>query len=321
MQMDITVIICTFNRSALLAVALESILASQLPSQIRWEILIADNRSSDETREVVNDFEMRFPGRIRYLFEPRPGKSYALNSAIAAATGNVLAFADDDITVTSQWLDALTAPILRGPWTGCGGRVFAQWVSAVPKWLDTTSWIAAGPLVQFDLGPDACALRETPMGTNMAFRKSLFEHYGAFRTDFGPRPGSEIRNEDSEFVRRLLHGGEPLFYEPAAIVYHPVPANRLTKKYFLAWWFGKGSSGIREAGFPSNVRWKIGGVPLSFLRRVLRWSVQWMFTWNAKARFVCSVCLWKLAGEIKELRESSISPSLADGPAAAILPE
>lgn len=321
MQIDITVIVCTFNRSCLLQTALESIAASEVPDGIAWEILVADNNSNDGTRGVVEDSILRHPGRFRYVFEPRPGKSNALNSAIAAAKGDVLAFADDDITVHPQWLCALTAPLVNGPWMGSGGRVLAQWKSAAPAWLDTESWIVAGPLVHFDPGLEAGRLNETPVGTNMAFRKSLFERYGGFRTDLGPRPGDEIRNEDSEFARRLLLAGEPLYYESSAIVYHPVPENRLTKDYFLAWWFGKGCSEIRESGISSEVGWRVSGIPLSFLRRLIRWTVQWTFTLNKKSRFGCRVCLWKVAGQITEFRKASAASALEGQTSGAFIPK
>lgn len=319
--MNITVVVCTFNRSGLLETALESIAASEMPAGIGWEILVSDNNSSDGTRAVVEDFIRRYPGRFRYVFEPRPGKSNALNAAIGAASGEVLAFADDDVTVDPQWLCSLTAPLISGTWVGSGGRVVPHWTSAAPGWLDPESWMVLGPLVQFDLGLQAGRLDETPVGTNMAFRKSLFERYGGFRVDLGPCPGSEIRNEDSEFVRRLLRGGEPLYYQPAAIVYHPVLENRLTKNYFLAWWFDKGRSDIREMEIVSSIGWKISGIPLSTVRRLVRWTVQWMFTWNEKSRFPCKLRVWKLAGEITESRKRSATPALRAQTSAVAAPE
>jgi glycosyltransferase involved in cell wall biosynthesis len=269
---------------------------------------------------VVEDFIRRHPGRFRYVFEPRPGKSNALNAAIAAAKGDVLAFADDDITVPPQWLFNLTAPIVRGTWMGSGGRVLAQWKSAAPGWLNPESWMVAGPLVQFDRGLRTGQLNETPVGTNMAFRKSLFERYGGFRADLGPCPGSEIRNEDSEFARRLLQAGEPLYYEPSAIVYHPVTEDRLTQDYFLKWWFDKGRSEIRESGISSEIRWKVGGIPLQSFRRLIRWVVQWMFTLDRKGRFACKVCVWKLVGEIKESRKASAPSALQRQTSAVEIP-
>lgn len=75
----ITVILCTYNRHQSLVTALESIAGSELPESIEWEVLVVDNNSSDPTRDVVEDFCRRYPGRFRYLFEPLQGKSYALN--------------------------------------------------------------------------------------------------------------------------------------------------------------------------------------------------------------------------------------------------
>lgn len=321
MQMNITVIVCTFNRSGLLQTALESIAASELPAGVAWEILVADNNSNDATRAVVEEFISRDPGRFQYVFEPRPGKSNALNAAIAAARGEVLAFADDDVTVHPRWLCSLTAPLIGGRWAGSGGRVLPQWQSAAPVWLDPQSWTVVGPLVQFDRGLQAGRLDETPVGTNMAFRKSLFENYGGFRVDLGPCPGSEMRNEDSEFARRLLRAGELLYYEPLAIVYHPVQENRLTTDYFLAWWFDKGRSDVRESGISSEVRWKVSGIPLCLFRRLIRWVVQWMFTFDRKKRFDCKVRVWKLAGEIAESRKASASSRLQTQGAPAGCPE
>lgn len=321
MQINITVVVCTFNRSDLLKIALESIAASEMPAGLRWEILVADNNSSDGTRAVVEDFSCRHPGRFRYVFEPQPGKSNALNAAIAVARGDVLAFADDDVTVHPQWLCSLTKPLMSGPWVGSGGRVLPQWTSAVPRWLDQESWMVVGPLVQFDRGLEAGPLHETPVGTNMAFRRSLFERYGGFRVDLGPCPGSEIRNEDSEFTRRLLRGSEPLYYVPAAVVYHPTPQDRLTTNYFLAWWFGKGRSEIRESGISPEVRWRVGGVPLYLLRRLLRWSVQWMVTLERKKRFDCKVRVWNLAGQITESRKVSAVSTLQAQASAVVAPE
>ncbi len=84
--MKISVILCTHNRCQSLAKALNSLAALTLPESVEWEVLVVDNNSSDGTREVVQrDFCGRYPGRFRYLFEPQPGKSYALNAGIRQA--------------------------------------------------------------------------------------------------------------------------------------------------------------------------------------------------------------------------------------------
>ena len=85
----ITVVLCTHNRSRDLAVALESIAASEMPSSVCWEVLVVDNNSTDQTRDIVEGFCERYPARFRYLFEPKQGLSYARNAGIADAHGEV----------------------------------------------------------------------------------------------------------------------------------------------------------------------------------------------------------------------------------------
>src|SRR5271166_6306818 len=87
LSMDITVILCTYNRSESLAKALASVAVQELSSGVLWEVLVIDNNSRDETPSVVRKFSEEYPGRFRYLFEPRPGKSFALNAGIQEAQG------------------------------------------------------------------------------------------------------------------------------------------------------------------------------------------------------------------------------------------
>ena len=116
---------------------------------------MVDNNSRDRTRDVVADFCRRYPARFRYLFESHPGKSYALNSGIAEARGDIVAFMDDDVTVEPTWLQNLTAPLLKGKWAGCGGRIVPVWNCTPPRWLPDAGQRALAPLAIFDLGPEA----------------------------------------------------------------------------------------------------------------------------------------------------------------------
>ena len=315
--MDISVILCTFNRCHLLPEALGSVAASNMPSGITWEVLVVDNNSTDQTREVVEAFSRHHPGRFRYLFEPRPGKSYALNAGIAAAKGDALAFMDDDVTVVPDWLWNLVVPLREGGFAGTGGRIVPRWATVPPSWLPNEGWASAGPLVSFDRGAEGHTLEESPFGTNMAYLRRAFVQYGGFRVDLGPCPYNEIRNEDSEFARRLLQARERLYYVPSAVVYHPVTEDRLTKKYFLTWWFDKGRSQIRETGIPEEVVWMIRGIPLVMFRRLARWTVQWSITLNPRRRFECKLKAWCSLGLIAEchstFRSSSAHSEVAVG--------
>lgn len=314
--MNITVILCTYNRCASLAAALESAAACIVPHAASWQVLVVDNNSTDQTPQVVAGFIERHPGRFRYLFEPKPGKSHALNSGIREASGDVLAFMDDDVAVDSHWLENLTA-VLRNPeWAGAGGRILPERSFTLPDWLLIDNRYALAPLAIFDLGSEAGELHESPFGTNMAFRRQVFEKVGDFRTDLGPRPGSEARNEDTEFGDRVLAAGFRLWYEPRAIVYHSLPVHRLQRRYFLTWWHDKARADIRQDGVPANMRWFIAGVPLSMFRRLCVWTLRWMITFDPGRRFSRKLSAYRAAGAIRECYSQWRTKSLAGSSAA-----
>jgi glycosyltransferase involved in cell wall biosynthesis len=301
--MKITVILCTLNRCRELANALNSVSASTLPEGVEWEVLVVDNNSRDQTRDVVEDFCRRHPRRVRYLFEPQQGKSYALNSGIREARGEVLAFLDDDVTVEPTWLQSLTDPLRNGEWAGCGGRTIPAETFTPPDWLPPSMVGIIFP--HFDLGDKPCELDQAPYGANMAYRKTMFEKYGVFRTDLGPSPNKEIPrpNEDTEFGRRLMAAGERLRYEPSALVHHPVLENRVQKDYVLTWWFDYGRAKVREWGRGPDV-W---GIPRPYLNilatgmKVMAPRIgRWLLTLNPRQRFYWKCWVWVVAGEIRE---------------------
>jgi GT2 family glycosyltransferase len=205
---------------------------------------------------------------------------------------------DDDVKVEPDWLHNLSAALLNENWAGVGGRILPQWTCPPPAWIPRNSRHDLAPLVSFDLGLVSGPLYESPFGTNMAFRREVFQQYGGFRTDLGPRPGSEIRGEDSEFALRLLAAGEQLRYEPSAIVYHPVTQDRLRQKYFLAWWFEKGRTAVRTdtPSLASNLR--VVGIPIILFRRLGLWMLYWIVTAGQSRRFFARTRVWYLAGQI-----------------------
>lgn len=297
--MRVTVVMCTYNRCESLGKALESVAASQMPDPADWEVLVVDNNSKDRTREVTNEFCHLHPGRFRYIFEPQQGLSNARNAGIREARGEVIAFMDDDETVAPTWLQNLTACLHDRKWAGAGGRVCPPENFLQPDWLTLDGGVmdSSGVLALFDAGTSSGKLEKPPFGANMAFRKSMFEKYGGFRPELGRCGDNLIGNEDTEFGGRLLAAGECLRYEPSAVVYHPVPKERLNKKYFLAWWFAYGRAIFRQTGERPPV-FGISRIYFSILSRTIRWITSPPL--NPKRRFYWKCRLWVAAGELSE---------------------
>jgi glycosyltransferase involved in cell wall biosynthesis len=303
--MRISVIVCTYNRAETLRKALESVAAQTLPGLLEREVVVVDNNSRDHTREVVQDFCSRYPRQFRYVFEPNQGLNHARNSGVQEARGEVLAFMDDDVTVEPGWLDNLTAPLRIGKWAGSGGKTLPPGTFTPPRWLAPDGpYNMLGVLcAYFNLGDKACELEEPPYGANMAFRKPMFEKYGAFRTDLDRCGANTMSNGDTEFGRRLLQAGEHLRYEPLAVVRHPVPQGRVTKEYFLAWWFDYGRAVVRE--------WQrkpaVFGIPRPYFN-ILKLAtvvlpkkiVRWALSPDPPQRFYNKCRVWLTAGQINE---------------------
>lgn len=298
--MRVTIVVCTYNRCRSLACILEDLARQRVSPTIEWRVLVVDNNSSDETRETVQRHVARAPHRFAYAFEATPGKSHALNTGVRLAIGDIVAFTDDDVRVSPDWLSSLLAAFGGPEVIGVGGRILPLWDTPPPPWLPSDLRLLRGPLVMFDMGNAAIPLAEAPFGANMAFRKEAFSRFGGFRTDLGPRPGSEIRGEDSEFCDRLLLHGETIRYEPAALAYHEVPADRLCKRFFLRWWFDKGRSEMRaQRDSGAGSAW-----PVSTLIRLAvsaaKWATVWLATRDRRRRFERKLVVWTKLGALAE---------------------
>lgn len=306
--MIITVVVCTYNRCRSLPTALESIADQKLPPSLDWEVIVVDNNSGDQTRAVIEDFCRKYPGCFRYVFEPLQGLSRARNAGIKAARGEVIAFTDDDVTVDPNWLQNLTASLRQGEWSGAGGRVLPERSFSLPSWISRNGRYDLAPLALFDIGEKESELEEPPFGANMAYRKSMFEKYGTFRTDLGRSGNSLLSNEDTEFGGRLMAAGERLHFEPSAIVYHPVPEDRLKKEYFLAWWYSKARADVRLNGAADQEHLCISGIPLYSFRRLMVWLARWTIALSPAKRFSYKIKVWSVLGQITEFHQLSQGP-------------
>ena len=126
-----TVVIATYNRARWL----EGTLASLMRMECRqsWDVIVIDNNSTDDTPHVIAKYAAAGPVPVLPLFEPRQGKSTALNTALAHARGDIIAFTDDDVDVDAQWLTTACDLLDANPEADyVGGPVIPIWGKAPP---------------------------------------------------------------------------------------------------------------------------------------------------------------------------------------------
>lgn len=313
---SITVVLCTFNRSESLQKTLDSLANQILPEGVPWEVIVVDNNSKDSTRAVVDAQSHKYPNRVRYVFESEQGLSRARNTGIRQARGEIIAFIDDDVIADPMWLQNLTASFKEEAWSGSGGRILPPCDFRPPDWLTLGGAMdLGGALALFDLGDRPGELERPPYGTNMAFRKKMFQKYGMFRVELGRCGTSLLSGEDIDFGRRVMLSGECLRYEPSAVVYHPVSIERLSKRYFRAWWFDFGRTRIIER----PLRPRMLGIPreyISIVNLLLRFlplrTIQWLLTVQTRPRFYRKCQVWLTIGEIvQNYRQATISNNSA----------
>lgn len=237
-----TVAICTYNRSRWLRGTLRFACAQDYP-QDRWELLVVDNRSTDDTPAVVAEFE-RAPKTPRYLLEKSQGLSFARNRALREAKGEVVIFLDDDTEGRPDWLRHLMEPYRQdsaGRVGVVGGEIIPGFPDGLPKWLEG-QW---EPLkYRSDMGP--LPPNRLPMGANFSVRRTAALGIGAFRTDLGRKGEVLAGSEDHDFIRRVRATGLEVWYVPDAEIVHLIPGNRLTFRYAMRHAFDSSRSRVIE---------------------------------------------------------------------------
>ena len=147
---DITLLVCTFNRCGDLRELLETAFVQTTDGTFTYEVLVVDNNSTDDTRAVVEAFLTRSPRKVRYLFEGRQGKSYALNTGVAAARGAIVTIVDDDFILPPDWVQKIVAAFRADPARSfVSGKILPRWLGDLPGWLSPDLW---SPVALIDYG-------------------------------------------------------------------------------------------------------------------------------------------------------------------------
>jgi len=268
----VSVIIATRNRCGLLGQTLNAIAGQEWPRD-RAEVIVADNGSTDDTASTVAAAAKQHrPLAIRYLSVDQPGKSNAVNAALKVATGDPLVFTDDDVQPARGWLRSIVAAFEQTSADFLAGRILPNWESPPPSWMSPAlHGVLAIPdngehRLDIVLGGNEMVI---PIGANMAVRRAVIERVGGLRDDLGKLEGSLRTGEDHEFFLRMIHAGFRGIYEPTAVVYHRVPAERLKRSYFRRWLFQNGRDVARlRAAYRPGVP-HLAGIPRYLWRQAI----------------------------------------------------
>ena len=279
----LSIVMPTYNRGPLLAGAVRSVLAQNPAITPAFELIVVDNNSTDDTREIIERFA-REDGRVRYVFEPQQGSSYSRNAGIREARAPLVAFIDDDVKAEPEWAAATVRAFEQYPEADVvGGRVLPLWPVDPPAWLTREHW---SPLALVDYGDVPVAIdAERPLclvSANLSFRRQVFDVVGGFAPDLGlVKAGTLGSVEDHEFLLRVLRAGRTVFYDPRVIVHADIQPNRLERAYHRRWHSGHGyfHARLRSDEMEQTRVGTLFGVPAHLYRQAFTDAVSWLRLW------------------------------------------
>jgi glycosyltransferase involved in cell wall biosynthesis len=209
----ISVVVCTYNRAGPLQRFLARIGELGTPRHdLPWELVVIDNNSSDDTRNVVERMRAQLPMPVAYHFEPRQGLSYARNAALKNARYDILAFTDDDCLFGSDWLQSIAGEFAADASLAIlGGRVEAA--PGLPTDLSTRR---GRERVEVKTLTD---IRRNLIGCNMVLKRSLLRDVEPFDTRLGAGTPCKA-GEDSDYIYRALRSGRRIIYSPDVLIEH-----------------------------------------------------------------------------------------------------
>ncbi len=249
-----SIVICTYNRAAMLAEAVQSVLNQKIDPAC-FEIVVVDNRSVDDTPRVVDDLiRANLQQRIRYLYEAKAGLGAARHAGISIAHGQWIGFLDDDAKAGSEWLATAARNVREQPdLDGMGGPIYPFYLAPRPAWFldgyEVRTW-----------GEEPRFLKQNEMfsGGNMFFRREFLVHVAPAMDGMGMTGNAMQFGEDTIlFERAWKEIGQPKFYyHPSMMIYHAVPARNMRVGYILKRNFSYGVSNYLRNG-PTGLKNRI----------------------------------------------------------------
>jgi len=245
-QMDVTLIICTWNRAESLRNCLLSLKNLLVPEGISWEVLVVINGSSDHTAGVVADFQQVLP--IRSVDEPMQGLSRARNTGVKNALGRLIIFFDDDVCVDSFCLTSfLQAKALNPKGALFGGVIEPQFeIENLELAALLKEPFFDGLLLRKNLGSEMKVMNsdEYFFGANFAVERVLFDLV-QFDVNLGKKGKQQLLGEEIRLQDEAIQRGLPRVWVPSAKVTHGIDTERLSLKYLCLYFWGLGRTHYR----------------------------------------------------------------------------
>ena len=259
-QVEISVIICTYNRQDYILDALESLKKQSLEKD-RFEVIVVNNNSPDNTEAIVKEYiALHQEYNFFFQMEKQQGASYARNTGASLAQSDLLVFMDDDAIAEANYLEnILKFYSAHQGISGLGGRIIPRYIPSKPVWM---SHFVSSLVGNFDYSKTVTEFKpgKYPLESNMVVRKEDFNLVGGFNTALpGVKGTLRIGGEGKDFFLKLQKQGKRIFYDPSIIVHHVVEVNKLTSEYMY-----RVASGI---GRGERVRTKNIG-QISYLKKI-----------------------------------------------------
>lgn len=272
--MKLDVIIPTFNRAESLMKTLRSLLQAELPNNFQVKVTVVNNNSTDNTESAVKEIMPLFENKtIEYLFEPGQGRSFALNTGIKTADGDLLTTVDDDIQVAENWFVEIEK-IFRERWNEIdyiGGKMLPNWEDEnIPDWIEP---LKDGVIGWRDYGEEEWVYSaKTPIltGGHAIFKREIFDEIGLYTEGVGATGKNLMSCEDNILFFKLLNAEKKGIYAPQLKVFHFVPRYRLSKSYYRQWCFGAGKSwNLLDNHLNVETGKRIFGIPRYYYKEAL----------------------------------------------------
>lgn len=214
--MKLSIIVCTYNRSKILKYCLDS-LEKQSVDKSLYEVIVVDNNSTDNTKQVVEEYCGR-NANFRYVFEKVNSSSIARNTGSKVANGLWLGFIDDDARCPQDYVEKAMIIIDQNEFDCFGGRYVAWFKEDPPKWLNKSDFGSA-PL---KIKKRGVLKKEFLDGTSLFVRKKIFLKHNGFSAEFGINGKNRGYGEETDLVARIRGEGLKIGYDPDLLVEHLV---------------------------------------------------------------------------------------------------